>query len=1035
MHDESVRLAALERYGVLDTPPEREFDELTRLAAQICGTPMAAIAFLDDRRQWCKARVGFEGDHLPGQCSFCSHALSAPDLFVVADASRDERFAQHPLVTGPPHIRCYASAPLRTPEGHVLGTLCVMDGVARELSPAQLDALRVLGLQVMAQLNLRRRAAELAASERMLRAVFDAEPECVKLVAPDGTIRVMNRAGLAMAEADSLAEVLGQPVSRCVVPEHRAAFEAMHAAVLQGETRRLTYQMRGWKGTVRWLETQAAPVHDASGAITDVLQVTRDIGPKLAADDERDTLRRLIERSPDFIALKDLDGRLTFLNRGGRRMIGLRPDEPLDALALEAYTPEEWRPFIRETVLPTARRQGVWEGEMEVRHLRTGERLAVFRTTFVVRDARGEPRHLATFLRDITARTRMEQALRASEAGLAAAQARAHLGSWELDLATGRGSWSAEMSRLHYRDPARPPLSFDEFVEIVHPDDRAGLARVHRAISSLRRPASFEYRTAPELGPIRHLSATLETVRDAAGVVTHIVGTTLDVTERVRNEERLRRLIESNVQGIAFFGANGRIISANDAYLTMLGYTRADLEQGLVDWLAVTPSDQREADERALAELATRGVCTPYEKEYLRKDGTRVTVLVGAAAFADSPEEGVAFVLDLTERKKLEQQFLRAQRLESIGVLAGGIAHDLNNVLAPILLSLDLLAPPAGDADAAEAVETIRTSAQRAADLVRQVLSFARGVEGRRLEVPVCDLVRQIAKFADDTFLKSIAVRTIVPDGLWGVLGDPTQLQQVLMNLCVNARDAMPEAGVLTIRAENRVLDAAAVAGAPGVSPGPFVLLHVEDTGTGMAPDVVDRIFDPFFTTKEVGKGTGLGLSTSLAIVRSHGGFVRVSSEPGKGSRFEVFLPAMPGLAPAAPSATAAELPRGHGELVLVVDDEAAVRRVTQRALETFGYRVLVAQDGAEAVAICAERRGEVDVVLTDMMMPVMDGPATIQALRTLDPRLRIVAASGIASNGHVARVAAFGVRHVLAKPYTTEAMLQVLRQVLAEAA
>ena len=511
----------------------------------------------------------------------------------------------------------------------------------------------------------------------------------------------------------------------------------------------------------------------------------------------------------------------------------------------------------------------------------------------------------------------------------------------------------------------------------------------------------------------------------------YLVAVVRDITERMRLETRFRRLVDSSAQGVFFWNTKGEITGGNDAFLQLVRYTREDLEAGLINWTNMTPPDFQHLDKHALEELAATGVCTSYEKEFILKDGSRVPILLGAAMFEDNPEEGVCFIVDLTERKKLEQQFLRAQRMESIGTLAGGIAHDLNNVLAPITMSIDLLKMKFTDKGSQELLATLGSSAQRGAEMVRQVLSFARGVEGRKMDVQVKHLLQDIEKIATDTFPKNIQVRSIVPNGLLTILGDPTQLHQVLLNFSVNARDAMPNGGILTISGENINLDEHYAGLNQDARPGAYVFLQITDTGTGMPPGVIEKIFDPFFTTKEIGKGTGLGLSTSLAIVKSHGGFIRVYSEPGKGTTFKAYFPAQTEPSAQAAEETAAELPRGNGELILVVDDEASVRLITRQTLEAFGYRVVLASDGAEAVAIFARQGAEIAVVLTDMMMPVMDGPATIQVLLRLNPKLPIIAASGLSADGRVTQAASLGVKHFLSKPSSADALLQVLRQIL----
>jgi PAS domain S-box-containing protein len=421
----------------------------------------------------------------------------------------------------------------------------------------------------------------------------------------------------------------------------------------------------------------------------------------------------------------------------------------------------------------------------------------------------------------------------------------------------------------------------------------------------------------------------------------------------------------------------------------------------------------------------------------VRRDGRGIIVESRWTLVKDEAGRAAAVLVintDITERTKLEHQFLRAQRLESIGTLAGGIAHDLNNVLTPIMVSIGMLSDGEDDQTRLDILATLETSARRGADMVQQVLSFARGVEGRRVRVQVADVLRDVERIVNDTFLKNIDARTCIPEDLWTVSGDPIQLHQVLLNLCVNARDAMPDGGSLTLSAENVTLDEAFAGANIDAKPGPHVMLRVQDSGTGIPHDIVDRIFEPFFTTKDVSKGTGLGLSTSLAIVKSHGGFIRVDSAPGKGATFSVYLPAQAALPPDLARPAAVELPRGHGELILVVDDEAPVRLVTRRMLETFGYRVALASDGAEAVALYAKQKDEIAAVITDMMMPVMDGLATIRALRSMRPDVRIIAASGLHGRGSDPDMGPnASVRHFLPKPYTAETLLTALRRVLSE--
>jgi two-component system, cell cycle sensor histidine kinase and response regulator CckA len=383
---------------------------------------------------------------------------------------------------------------------------------------------------------------------------------------------------------------------------------------------------------------------------------------------------------------------------------------------------------------------------------------------------------------------------------------------------------------------------------------------------------------------------------------------------------------------------------------------------------------------------------------------------------------------DITQKKQLEAQFLRAQRLESLGTLASGIAHDLNNVLAPILMTAQLLEAQVHDERSRRLLPILITNAKRGANLVKQVLSFTRGLKGDRTILQLKHLIIEIQQIIRETFPKSIEVSTEIPQNLWTVCGDATQLHQVLMNLCVNARDAMPNGGTLKILAENLLIDENYANMHIDAKVGHHIVITVSDRGIGIKPEILDRIFEPFFTTKEIGKGTGLGLSTVLGIIKSHGGFIDVDSKQGKGSQFKVYLPAQN------MRETIEEqeqgLPSGQGELILVVDDEAAIRDVTKTSLESHNYKAITASDGIEAIALYAEHRDEISIVLTDMVMPSMDGITTIRTLRKINPDVKIIAVSGLSSPDKVNTAYDMGIKAFLSKPYTASQLLQTISTV-----
>ncbi|MBU7585171.1 MAG: response regulator [Nostoc sp. TH1S01] len=393
--------------------------------------------------------------------------------------------------------------------------------------------------------------------------------------------------------------------------------------------------------------------------------------------------------------------------------------------------------------------------------------------------------------------------------------------------------------------------------------------------------------------------------------------------------------------------------------------------------------------------------------------------------FAHQPQAILIVNTDITQKQQLEAQFLRAQRLESIGTLASGIAHDLNNVLAPILMTAQLLESQLQDERSRKLVPIITANAKRGADLVKQVLSFTRGIEGERTLLQFKHLIIEIQHIVKETFPKTIEITTRLPQNLWVISGDATQLHQVLMNLCVNARDAMPNGGMLKIIAENLLIDENYARMHIDAKVGPYVVISVIDTGLGIPTEILDRIFEPFFSTKELGKGTGLGLSTVLGIVKNHGGFISVYSEEGQGSEFKIYLPAQE------ITETIEEVEPvfsyGNGELILIVDDEAAIRDITKTSLETYNYKAITASDGIEAIALYAEHRDEISLVLTDMVMPSMDGLTTIRTLQKINPDVKIIAISGLASSDKVTAAYEIGIKAFLSKPYTANQLLEAI--------
>lgn len=382
------------------------------------------------------------------------------------------------------------------------------------------------------------------------------------------------------------------------------------------------------------------------------------------------------------------------------------------------------------------------------------------------------------------------------------------------------------------------------------------------------------------------------------------------------------------------------------------------------------------------------------------------------------------------ERRAAEEQMHRVQRLENIGMLAAGIAHDFNNVLAPVLMGIPLLRMRYPEAADQRLFANMESSAQRGAGLVKQIMGFAHGVAGEPQLVQARHLMADLVGILEQTMPKNVQVEADFARDLWPIKTNPTQLHQILLNLCVNARDAMPQGGVLSLRASNRTLDAMAAAAVPQIRPGPFVQLEVADTGTGIPPEIMQKIWDPFFTTKGEGKGTGLGLATVRGLVHSHQGAITLQTQPGRGTTFEILLPAFPGTESVLTTAGLDAAPHGKGELVLVVDDDVSVRETTSALLSGHGYRTLAAADGAEALGLFAPRNLEIRAIITDLDMPNLDGTALAKVARTLNPSVRVIFVSGSADAQDPRRQplpnGAF-----LSKPCNGESLLRTLHGLL----
>lgn len=582
-------------------------------------------------------------------------------------------------------------------------------------------------------------------------------------------------------------------------------------------------------------------------------------------------------------------------------------------------------------------------------------------------------------------------------------------------------------------------LSFEDclgngWLQVVHPEDRQMIFTAWEAFIQGGSECLPEFRLLTSQGEVRWISARVAAMKSAMGDTIGYVSINEDITDRKQAEQKIREqaaLLDIASDAIFVRDLDHQIFYWNQGAERLYGWSAAEAIGQQARELLQEPTAQiAEIVQTLLDQGEWRG-----EIHKMTKAGKEVIVDAHWTLVRDEvgqPRSILAVSTDITERKQIEAQFYQAQRLESLGTLASGIAHDLNNVLTPILAIAQLLRlkPLNLDARSQEMLRVLEDSAKRGANMIKQILTFTRGTGEKRVPLQVAPLLLEVIQVVQQTFPKTITVRDNIPNPFCGLVSaDPTHLYQVLMNLCVNARDAMSNGGTLTLSVENCFVDAVFAQMNLHAQIGNYVLITIADTGTGIPAELRDRIFEPFFTTKEPGKGTGLGLSTVLGIVKDYGGFVQVSSEVGQGSQFKVYLPAIEGATEE--PIQSEELLDGHGELVLIVDDDIAVQRANQSLLEHHQYTTLVASDGIEATALYAKYQDEIKVVLIDVMMPNMDGVTTVRILQKINPQVKIIAISGLSTNREP--ILAAGANAFLLKPYTLEDLLQSLRVLIGD--
>ena len=1100
--DERRRLAVLDRYGILDTPPEAGFDDIVQLAGQICQTPVALVSLVAEDRQWFKARLGVDLSETPLGQSVCVHALRQAGLTIIPDLTLDERTRHNPLVVGEAHLRFYAGARLETPEGVALGTLCVVDKVPRPggLTAAQQTSLSILARQVMAQLELRRSTGEreaavanLREAETRHRQILDsARDYAIVTLDLNGLVTSWN-AGAELVLGWSEDEMLGRPGRLFFTPEDNAQ------RIPEMEMRSARHTGRGsderWHrrkdGSRFWASGEMMPLLSAADEHVGYLKILRDRTAArrdmAALYESRELANSLIEVSPQIVWFGDTQGNVTYCNAFWYDYTGLTPDETVQDGWSRAIRPDR-----RDAVL-AARAEAVaaacsYEVEMPLRRASDGRYRWFLARGKPVTDETGAVSRWIGIAIDIDARKRAEtrqaamaelgdrlrRLTEATEITQAAAEVMGRF--LEVSRAGYRALDRIGETALTAEDWTSPgvaslagPLRFEDFGPLVDDLERGETVVVTDAARDPRTEtisaalAALGARSFIAM-PVQEAGRTVggfflsnDAARDWSEAdvkfVEDVAERAHSAGERVRAEAQLQALaasLETQVEErtrerdriwtnsrdlLVVIGIDGIFRSVNPALTAILGYRPEEvIGHSFHDF--ILPEDAARTRQSLDDLAAVRGTGT-FENRYRHKDGTPRWISWYRL------REGrliYAYGRDVTAQKQqsealrhAEEQLRQSQKMEAVGQLTGGIAHDFNNLLTGIMGALDLVRRRTAQGRSKEVdryIGTAMTSASRAAALTHRLLAFSRRqpldpkpTDANRLIVAMEDLLRR-------TVGEAITLELVLAPDACPALCDPHQLENALLNLVINARDAMPGGGRVTIETRGVGIDPGM---AGDIAPGRYLRVAVTDTGFGMPPDVMARAFDPFFTTKPIGQGTGLGLSMIYGFLKQSDGHVRMASEVGRGTTVTMFLPRAEADAavvePAGPAAAPVER-AGIGETVLVVEDEAAVRDLVVEVLRDLGYRALEASDGPSGLRLLQSSE-RIDLIVTDVGLPGLNGRQLVDQARLARPGLKVLFITGYAEQ------ATFGTgrldpgMQMITKPFAIDALAARIRAMI----
>ncbi len=1051
----------------MDTPSEAEFDDIARIAAQICGVPIALVTLLDETRQWFKARIGVDVEETPRAIAFCNYTIEQQDVMEVPDATGDTRFLDNPLVTGENHLRFYAGAPLRTPDGHMLGTLCVIDRRPHRLDQDQKAALAALARQVMAQLELRRAFAQQRTDRQRHHLILESAVDYA-IVSMDlqGIVTSWNK-GAELILGWTEREMCGRPCDTFFTPEDCAAgvpAREMQAALATGRGTDERWHLRR-DGSRFWANGEMMPLLGDDGAAQGFLKIFRDRTAQheagTALKEAVSRLRRAQEAGGIGLFSVDREGMLDATPEFCR-LFGVEECDKMPAAMLEALVVAEDRAHASDAM---SRSAGTVPPDVQYRIRRAddGALRWIARKGHIECDGDGAPLRFVGAARDVTEEVEAKRDLATEREQLAqifeqAPNFMAVLRGPEHRFERVNPGYIA----LVGRDVSGLPIA-EVLPEAVEQGFVALLDEAYRSGEPYSAAGTL-FVVQPKDAPAheRYVDFVYQPLRDSDGAITGIFVEGADVTDSKRaaaalreTEEELRLLnaeLEVRVEErtrerdrawrnsrdlIVVIDTGGVFLEVSPAAERLLGWAPEEMVgKNILDF--IHPDDHAPID-NAL-EVAAAGTMPMMENRYRHRDGGYRWLSWTAGPDGDLI---TATARDVTEARAqaaelahTQDALRQAQKMEAVGQLTGGIAHDFNNLLTGIIGSLDLMqrklaAGRGGEID--RYVSAAVTSANRAAALTHRLLAFSRrqpldpkAVDANRLIASMEDLIRR-------TIGEAVQLEMVVAGGLWRTLCDPHQLENAILNLAINARDAMPDGGKLTIETCNARLDDAYAANARDIRPGQYVCICVSDTGTGMSAETIEKAFEPFYTTKPIGQGTGLGLSMIYGFARQSEGYAKIYSEVGRGTTMKLYLPRHYADADApedAALATRDVVGSADGEMVLVVEDEPAVRELVLDVLADLGYRTLAAIDGPSGLKILQSEE-PIDLLVTDVGLPGLNGRQLADAARLRRPDLKILFMTGYAENAAINGGFLDAGMELITKPFAIDALSQKVRTII----